>query len=100
MMRYADRAMPTTKALNTAATPVELITKLFGETLRYRDADGMLAYLAPDVVDEHPTNVLHGPSEVRDHFAAMFAAFPDFEIRPERIVGDGEAVFVKWRATG
>jgi predicted ester cyclase len=43
---------------------------------------------------------LAGREAVRVHFAAIFAAMPDFHIDAERIAADGETVFVHWRLTG
>ncbi len=41
---------------------------------------------------------LTGRGQVRDFFAEMFAAFPDFEFTIERVVAEDDAVAVKWHA--
>ena len=46
---------------------------------------------------ELPTGTYRGPDEMARYFAETFAALPDFHITPEKIVGDDETVFVKWR---
>ena len=43
---------------------------------------------------------LQGPRAVGDHFAAIFAAVPDFHIEIQRMAADGETVFAHWHAAG
>ena len=74
--------------------------KLFQEVLNQRNADLLPPYWAPDIVEEFPTGTLRGRAAVRDYFAGMFAAMPDFHIEVIAIAGDGECVFVRWHTTG
>ncbi|MBK7585567.1 MAG: nuclear transport factor 2 family protein [Myxococcales bacterium] len=80
--------------------PVELMRELFERVLNQRDADALVPYWAPDIVEEFPMETLRGRDAVRRYFAETFAALPDFEIKAKSIVGEGETVFVRWRATG
>lgn len=55
----------------------------------------------PDVVDDFiAIGVMRGVGEVRALFEEIFAAMPDFDIRVDNIVGDGEHAVVQWTATG
>ena len=81
-------------------SPVEIAQELFGEVLNRRDADALVPYWSEDVVDVFPTGAVRGREQVRAYFADTFAALPDFHIEAERIVGEGETVFVKWHVTG
>ena len=81
-------------------SPTETIQQLFGEVLNRRDADALVEYWAEDIVEEFPVGTFRGRDEVRRYFAETFAAVSDFHIEAQRIVGEGETVFVKWRITG
>ncbi len=87
-------------AVTETRSPTETIRELFGEVLNRRDADALVAYWAEDIVEEFPVGTFRGRDEVRRYFAETFAALPDFHIEAQRIVGEGETVFVKWRITG
>jgi steroid delta-isomerase-like uncharacterized protein len=80
--------------------PVELAREVFEKVLNRRDAEALLPYWAEDVVEVFPTGTLRGRQEVRDYFADIFAALPDFHIEAERIAADDQTVFVKWHLTG
>ena len=84
----------------TTRSPVELAQEVFGEVLNKRDADLLVPYWAEDIVEEFPETTIHGSRGMRDYFAAVFAAIPDFHMDAEHIVGDDETVFVKWVMTG
>ena len=56
---------------------------------------------AEDLVEVWPVvGGLTGRQAVRDHFAGIFAAMPDFHIEIERVAADGDTVFVHWHLTG
>jgi steroid delta-isomerase-like uncharacterized protein len=88
----------------TAATetrsPVEIARHIFEDVLNRRDADALRPFWDHDLVEQLPTGTYHGPDEMAHYFAETFAAIPDFHIEPERIAGEDETVFVKWRLTG
>ena len=81
-------------------TPVELVRRVFETVLNGRDADAMMQFWADDLVEEFPIGTFRGKREMRDYFASVFAAIPDFHIEATHIVGEGETVFVAWRVTG
>ena len=81
-------------------SPSEVIQTVF-EHLNERDADVVLRFGAEDEVSHWPVvGRLEGRTAVRDRFASMFAAFPNLRVSVERLVADGEAVFVHWHMTG
>lgn len=90
----------TTAAVDGTLAPGELLRHLFEKILNQRSADVLVEYWADDIVEHFPSGTCRGRDEVRDYFAQLFAAVPDFEIHAEKIVGEGETVFVRWRATG
>ena len=83
-----------------AESPVELIRSAF-EALDAHDLHAASSLWHDDIVENFvPVGIYRGKQEVRGYFAGLFAAFPDFHIEIDRIVGEDETVFVKWRATG
>ena len=65
-----------------------------------RDPDRIVEFGHPDdyADDFVAVGEFHGRDAVREFFAEMFAAFPDFEFTIERVVADEGAVAVKWHA--
>lgn len=82
------------------AAPVEIIRAYFEGPLNRRDADALTESWAEEIVAEFPTGTVSGKEALRDYFAEVFAAIPDFHIAADRLFGDGEQVFVKWTITG
>ncbi len=81
-------------------TPTTIAQTIF-ERLADRDADAVSQFAAEDVVEDWPVvGRLEGPTAIREHFASMFAAMPDFRIEVEHMAGEGETVFVHWHVTG
>jgi steroid delta-isomerase-like uncharacterized protein len=81
-------------------SPSEVIRTAF-ERLNAHDADGIVECDAEDVVEDWPlVGRLDGRTAVRDHFASLFAAVPDLHLDIERMVAEGDAVFLHWHATG
>ena len=87
-------------ATTESRTPVEIITELFTDVLNRRDADALLPYWAEDIVEDLPTGTLTGRIAMRDYFADVFAALPDFKIETQHLFGEGEQVFVQYTITG
>jgi steroid delta-isomerase-like uncharacterized protein len=81
-------------------SPVDTTREVFKTVLNQRDAEALRPYWADDLVEELPNGTYRGPDEMARYFAETFAALPDFHIEPERIAGDEETVFVRWRMTG
>lgn len=65
------------------------------------DLDGLTMHAHPDwIEDVVAVGRLVGADAVRAFYAETFAAFPDFRIEVERLVGDGPVVVAEWHATG
>ena len=81
-------------------TPAAVVKSIF-ERLDQHDSDVVRDFAAEDVVEMWPiVGRLQGLRAVGDHFAAIFAAVPDFHIEIERTAADGETVFAHWHAIG
>jgi predicted ester cyclase len=87
-------------AATETRSPAEIVREVFEEVLNRRDADALASYWHEDIVEEFPVGTFRGRDQVRAYFAETFAAIPDIRIEAQRIAGEGETVFVKWRATG
>lgn len=84
----------------TTQQPADLLREVFAEVLNQRDADRLVEYWADDIVEHFPMGTYRGARAVRDYFAEVFRAIPDFRIEALDIAGEGEKVFVRWRVTG
>jgi glyoxylase-like metal-dependent hydrolase (beta-lactamase superfamily II)/predicted ester cyclase len=83
-----------------AADAKETAERYF-EALGRRDLEAAAACWASDGVDNLVgITVTEGPAGVRAFFGEVFAAFPDFSIRADSIVAEGDRVAVRWHATG
>jgi steroid delta-isomerase-like uncharacterized protein len=90
--------MPTVKT--ETLSPVDTAREIFDTVLNQRNAEALRLYWADDLVEELPTGTYRGADEMARYFANIFSALPDFQIEAERICGDDEVVFVRWRMTG
>lgn len=90
----------TTTETRDMRRPVDLIRDVFEHALNQRDANALVQYWAEDVVEQMPVGTYRGQREVRDYFAGVFAALPDFHIEARTIAGEGETVFVRWHISG
>lgn len=80
--------------------PAEVARKIF-DALGKGDLGAALALVADDSVDDFVAiGEVRGGAAIRQFFEELLAAFPDFEITVGRIVADGEAAVVQWRAAG
>lgn len=79
----------------------EDVARSYFEAVAARDPDAMASHWHADGVDDLvPIGILRGPGEVRDFFAGLFAAIPDFEFVVERITAGESTAAVQWRASG
>ena len=93
--------MATTTKKKTKAQLTEEHALSYFEAVRARDLDAMIAHLADDVIEDiTPIGILRGTAEVRDFFAQLFAAFPDFEFSAEQSIASPQVAAVQWRAVG
>jgi steroid delta-isomerase-like uncharacterized protein len=88
-----------TSVVETPHDPVALFREIFA-ALNRKNADDLLQYWTEDVAEEFPNATCRSRAEVRDYFASLFAAIPDFHIEPKKIIAEGDTVFVRWHATG
>jgi predicted ester cyclase len=66
-----------------------------------RDVEAMAACWEPGGVDElHGVATLIAPDGVRDWFAELFAAMPDFRMEVIEVIASGEKAAVHWHITG
>lgn len=88
-------------ATETKLTPEELAEQLI-EYIDAGDLDSAEKYWADDLREEFVAlgKVYRGKREVRGFFEETLAAFPDFHLETERVVGDESVAFISWRSTG
>ena len=83
-----------------ALSPAEVAREVF-DAVAARDPDGIVAYGAPDYVDDFvAVGEFRGRSAIREFFRELFGAVPDLETTVVRIVADQAGAAVQWRATG
>jgi len=84
----------------TDATTAREIALASVEGARARDPDRIVERAhTDDYADDFVAiGEFRGRDAVREFFAEMFAAFPDFEFTVERVAADSDAVAVKWHA--
>jgi steroid delta-isomerase-like uncharacterized protein len=82
------------------ASAKQVATAYF-DAIRERDLDGMVAVWKPGSMDYlYGLAVMKVPEDLREWFAGMFRAFPDFEMVVEDMVAYGNKAAVRWSATG
>ncbi|HWH20307.1 MAG TPA: nuclear transport factor 2 family protein [Solirubrobacterales bacterium] len=80
--------------------PTTLVRTLF-DHLNGGDLDAMRPHAAEDEFQDLPmVGHIEGRDAVFEHFEAVLAALPDIHFDLDRIVGEGETVYVTWRLTG
>ena len=81
-------------------TPSEMARTIF-EALSKRDLDTAMKFNTDDAVDDFVAiGEFRGRLAIRRFFDELLAAFPDFDIAVDRIVGDDSAAVVQWHAAG
>jgi steroid delta-isomerase-like uncharacterized protein len=69
--------------------------------LQRRDLDAVGALQHDDIVDDFvAVGVYRGKAEVRGFFEELFAAVPDVNLTPERILATSDHATVQWRISG
>jgi len=85
---------------DTTRTAAEVARSYF-EALAAKDLNRAADHRSPEVVaDIVPVGILRGPDEYRALFEEMFAAFPDYEMVIEDVVGGDSNAAVRWRSSG
>lgn len=81
-------------------SPAELARVAF-DAVRAHDIDAILATWHPEgIQDWIVLGVYRGHEGIRGIFTEVFAAVPDFEVVPEKIVADDRHAVVTWRSSG
>lgn len=78
------------------------VVKRYFDALAARDLEAAAACWRPEGVDRFVgEQTLIGPDQVREYFAGLFAAFPDWHFEVLEMTGDGGSrTAVRWRARG
>src|SRR5579862_8304264 len=71
------------------------IVRRFHETISKDNLAIVDELVSPDYVSHVPPFASHSQAEVRQHFAAMFEAFPDIRITIEDMVAEGDKVAIR-----
>ena len=88
--------MPEQKPLSPSNAAIQIF-----EALGNQDLDAAMALEHPDVVDDFVVlRRFEGREAVRNFFAELFGAFPDFRIEVLHVVGDETHAVVQWHAHG
>ena len=81
-------------------TAREVVAEYF-DALREQDLDRATATWKPGGVDRlFGFGELIAPEGIRDYFATIFAAVPEFRLEVLDMIAEGDQVAVRWRATG
>lgn len=84
----------------TPRSPEAVARRLF-ELIQARDLDALAELQHPDIVDDFLVlRPIRGRAAIRSFFESLLAAFPDFELRIERITADATSAVVQWRSVG
>ncbi len=91
--------MATTTAPPTDVSNGELIRWAF-EILNGGDVTPLRGFWNADTVERFPDATCRGADEIAAYFEGVFAALPDFHMRVDSLVEQGDDVFVHWHLTG
>ena len=81
-------------------TPAQTARAIF-DSLNAKDLDALVRFTDAETVDDFvAVGEFRGPEEIRQFFAELLTAFPDFTITIERLVSDETTAVVQWRAEG
>ena len=81
-------------------TPSKVARASF-DALSKKDLDAAFEFITSDTVDDFVAiGEFRGKSTIRRFFDELLAAFPEFEMTVDRIVGDRSTAVVQWHAAG
>jgi len=81
-------------------TPSKVAHAIF-DALSKKDLDAALAFISAEAVDDFVAiGEFRGRLAIRGFFDELLAAFPDFDMTVDRIVGDRSSAVVQWHAAG
>jgi predicted ester cyclase len=86
-----------TKTESAPAGTADVVRGYF-DALARQDLEAAGDHWAPGGMDRlHGLADLRAPDDVRDYFATLFAAFPDFRFEVISMAAEGELAAVRWR---
>src|SRR5579872_249957 len=89
-----------TSATTKVPKPVEVARAIF-DALAKKDLDAAFEFVGEDAIDDFVAiGRFEGKVAIRGFFDELLAAFPDFEITVDQIVGDRGHAVVQWHAAG
>ncbi len=91
--------MATSTSAPTGVSNGELIRWAF-ERLNDRDVTELRQFWNAETVERFPDATCTGSEEIAAYFETVFAALPDFHMRVDSLVEQGDDVFVHWHLTG
>ena len=87
-------------ATTETTTPSKVARAIF-DALSKKDLDAATEFITDDTVDDFVAiGEVRGKPAIRRFFDELLAAFPDFEMTVDRIVGDRSSAVVQWHAAG
>ena len=85
---------------HTTTKPSEVARAIF-DALSKKDLDAFVEFISDDTVDDFVAiEEFRGKPAIRQFFDQLLAAFPDFHMTVDRIVGDESTAVVQWHAAG
>jgi steroid delta-isomerase-like uncharacterized protein len=96
------RGAPPAQAGNetVAASPEEVARSVFA-AFGAKDLEGAARFIHPDAVDDFVAiGIFEGREAILCFFTELFGAFPDFQLRVDRVVADDRSAVVQWYASG
>jgi predicted ester cyclase len=83
----------------TNASNVDLVRWAF-ETLNAHDVEPLKQFWTNSTVERFPDRTCRGAEEIAAYFHELFTGIPDWRFEIKGIAGEGDHVFIQWRATG
>jgi len=85
---------------HTTTKPSEVARTIF-DALSKKDLDAFIEFISDDTMDDFVAiGEFGGKPAIRQFFVELLAAFPDFQMTVDRIVGDESTAVVQWHAAG
>ena len=84
----------------TTLTPLKVARAIF-DAIGKKDLDALSEFHTDETVDDFVAiGEIRSKQAIRQFFAELFAAFPDFDMKVDRIVADRSTAAVQWHAIG
>lgn len=86
--------------MESSVSSTEVAARIFAGVAK-RDLSVLESEAHPDVVEDFvAVGEFRGVSAVREFFAELYAAMPDFDLQVVKMLDAGDHAVVQWRATG